>query len=137
MHRFVAFALALTVAGCGSAATGDTGDFPGEEGDIAELVGELSSAATSGDEQVVCNDLISTDLRNTIIGGDEELSCDGEMEKAIRDADGFLIDVEDVTIEEGGTEATAEVTSEQVGDDVTRTFSFVKEDDEWRIDSFG
>ena len=137
MHRFAAFVLALTLAGCGAAATGDTGDFTGEEGDIAELVGELSSAATSGEEQVVCNDLISTDLRDTIIGGDEELSCDGEMEKAIRDADGFLIDVEDVTIEEGGTEATAEVTSEQVGDDVTRTFSFVKEDDEWRIDSFG
>lgn len=137
MHRFVAFALALTVAGCGGAATGDTGDFTGDERDIAELVGELSSAATSGEEQVVCNDLISTDLRNTIIGGAEELSCDGEVEKAIRDADGFLIDVEDVTIEAGGTEATAEVTSEQVGDDVTRTFSFVKEDDEWRIDSFG
>ena len=42
-----------------------------------------------------------------------------------------------VTITADGAEATAEVSSKQVGEDVTRTFSLVKEDDEWRIDSFG
>lgn len=138
MYRLAAFALALTLAGCGAAQTGDTGDFSGDEGRIAELVGELSTAATGGDEANVCSDLLSERLVEAIIGPEaDDVSCASEVEKAFRDADGFIIDVEDVTIGTDGNEATAEVTSEQVGEDVTRTFSFIKEDDEWRIDSFG
>ena len=138
MHRLIAFALALTLAGCGAAQTGDTGDFTGDEGQVAGLVGELSSAATAGEESVVCSDLLSDRLVDEIIGSEtDDVSCTSEVEKAFRDADAFIVDVEDVTIGEGATEATAVVSSAQVGEDITRTFSFVKEDDEWRIDSFG
>lgn len=138
MHRLVAFVLALTVAGCGAAQTGDTGDFKGEEGAVADVVGELSTAATAGEESTVCSDLLSARLVDEITGTEtDDLSCSGEVEKAFRDADGFIIDVDEVTIGGDGNEATAEVSSKQVGEDVTRTFSLVKEDDEWRIDSFG
>lgn len=134
MRCFVAFVLALAVTGCGSARTGDTGDFDGEEARVAAVVGELSSAATGGEEARVCDDLLSERLAEEVA---EDASCVSEVEKAFEDADGFLIDVEDVTIAEGGTEASAEVSSVQVGEDATATFSLVKEDDDWRIDSFG
>ena len=138
MHRLVGLTLALTLAGCGTAQTGDTGDFTGDEGQVASVVGELSSAATSGEESVVCSDLLSDELVDEIVGTEaDDVSCTSEVEKAFRDADAFILDVEDVTVAEGATEATAEVSSAQVGEDARRTFSFVKQDDEWRIDSFG
>ena len=126
-------ALALALAGCTQQQTTDVGDFSGDEADVAQVVADLSDAATRGETNTVCNDILSVRLQKAVT--EEDSSCDNEVEKAFDDADGFTIDVDDVTIE--GTQATAEVSSEEVGDDVKRTFSFVKEDDEWRIDSFG
>ena len=134
-----ALLLALALAGCGQAASSDTGDFSGEEERVAEVVGDLSSAATQGEEATVCDDILSAALQRDIAGveGDEpaDESCPSEVEKAFDDADEMVIDVDDVTVQ--GERATAEVSSEQAGGRVTRTFEFVKEDDEWRIDSFG
>jgi hypothetical protein len=134
MRRLAAPALVLVLAltGCTSQQTGDTDDFSGEEERVAEVVGQLSDAATRGEEAQVCDELLSEELQRSVAGGE---SCISEVEKAFDDADEAVIDVEDVTVE--GETATAEVSSEQVGGAVRRTFSFVKEDGEWRIDSFG
>lgn len=125
--------LALALSGCTQGATSDTGDFSGDEGAVAEVVGELSNSATRGEGAVVCEDILSERLAEAVT--EEDSSCISEVEKAFDDADGFIVTVEDVTVD--GVQATAEVSSEQAPDDVTRTFSFVKEDDDWRIDSFG
>ena len=127
-----ALLFALVLAGCTQAPTSDTGDFSGEEGEVAALVGDLSEAATRREAAAVCDDVLSERLREEVAG---DSSCIDEVEKAFEDADQAVIDVEEVTVD--GTEATAEVSSEQQGEDVRRTFRFVQEDDEWRIDSFG
>ena len=124
--------IALALSGCTQQETGDTGDFDGEQARVAELVGELSDAATRGEHAAVCDDILSPELQRTVAG---EESCISEVEKAFDDADQAVVDVEEVTVD--GEQATAVVSSEQVGERVRRTFSFVKVDGEWRIDSFG
>lgn len=142
MRRLALPALAaVALAGCGQATTGDTGGFSGEEARVAEVVGDLTSAATRGEEARVCDEILSADLQREIAGadGDEpaDESCVSEVEKAFDDADSAVIDVDEVTIAPSGDEATAVVSSEQVDERVERTFSFVRENGEWRIDSFG
>jgi hypothetical protein len=141
MRRLAAPAvlLALAISGCTQAPSSDTGDFSGEEGAVAKVVGDLSDAASRGETSTVCADLISAELQKAIAGVEEgddaETSCQDEVEKAFDDADGFVVDVDEVTV--NGDEATAQVSSEQLDGRVERTFSFVKEDGDWRIDSFG
>ncbi|MEJ7894061.1 MAG: hypothetical protein WKF94_15630 [Solirubrobacteraceae bacterium] len=126
------FLAALVLSGCGQGSSSDTGDFSGEEGAVAEVVGELGDSATRGEGAAVCDNLLSERLQEEVA---DETSCVSEVEKAFEDADGFIVEVREVAVE--GVQATAEVRSEQVPEDVTSTFSFVKENDDWRIDSFG
>lgn len=134
MRRLAAPAvlLALALPGCTQQETADTGDFSGEEARVAELVGELSDAATRGEHAAVCDEILSPELQRAVAG---EESCISEVEKAFDDADQAVIDVEEVTVD--GERATALVSSEQAGEPVQRTFTFVEVDGEWRIDSFG
>jgi hypothetical protein len=127
-----AVALALLFGGCTQQPTSNTGDFSGEEGRVADVVGNLTDAASKGDQATVCSNLLSADLQRDVAG---DQSCISEVEKAFEDADAAIIDVDDVTVD--GDTATADVSSEQGNDRVRRTFSFVKENGEWRIDSFG
>jgi hypothetical protein len=124
--------IALALAGCTQQQSSDTGDFSGEEAKVAGLVGDLSDAAAKGDDNAVCSDILSATLQEEV-AGDE--SCISEVGKAFDDADATVIDVDDVTVT--GEKATAEVSSKQLDGRVTRTFSFVKEDGDWRISSFG
>ena len=134
MRRLAAPAavIALALSGCTQQDTSDTGDYSGEEARVADLVGELSDAAARGEHATVCDDIMSAELQRTVAG---DGSCIGEVEKAFDDADQAVIDVEEVSVD--GEQATAVVSSDQTGEPVRRTFSFVKEDGEWRIDSFG
>ncbi len=124
--------LALVLAGCTQQPGADTGDFSGEEAKVAELVGDLSSAATRGEGSTVCEEILSERLQLEVKA---DSSCVSEVEKAFDDADGAIIDVDDVTVT--GETATAEVSSDQAGGRVRRTFEFVKDGGDWRIDSFG
>jgi hypothetical protein len=62
-------------------------------------------------------------------------SCEQEMDKAIKDADDFELDVEDVTI--SGEKATAKVKGRDQGEERVRDFEFVREGDDWRATSLG
>jgi hypothetical protein len=57
------------------------------------------------------------------------------MDKAIKDADDFELDVEDVTI--SGDKATAKVKGRDRDEDVVRDFEFVREGKDWRATSLG
>lgn len=133
--RFVAptllVALALPVAGCTQQTTASN-DFTGDEKDVAQVVLDLSDDATRRKPAKVCDDVLSERLAKAVTG---DSSCIAQVKDAFDDADTNSIEVDDVTIT--GTTATADVHTKVDGPDVKRTFELVKEDGDWRIDSFG
>ena len=132
MRRAAAILLVLpALAGCTRASTA-TENFEGEEKRVAQVVVDLSDDASRGRQAEACDQRFSTALRDKVAG---DSTCSKELEKAFADADVAVLEVEDVTIT--GTTATARVSSEDRDRTVTRTFKLVKEDQRWRIDSFG
>jgi hypothetical protein len=128
----VPLVLAALAAGCGASAS-SAGDFEGEEKRVAELVEKLQSAGETGDAAEICDEVLAKELRDQI--QEAGASCEQELDKAIKDADDFELDVEDVTI--SGNSATAKVRGRDQGEDRVRDFEFVKEGRDWRATSLG
>ena len=128
----VALAAAILLAGCTQAPTTSTEDFNGDEKAVAQVVADLSDDASRNRQSHVCGEIVTERLQKAIAG---DSSCPDEVKKAFDDADSAVLEVEDVTIT--GTEATAQVSTEDGDTKVTRTFDLVKVDGDWRIDSFG
>jgi hypothetical protein len=132
----LATVLALTLAGCtqtGSSSS-NSKDFTGEQGKVADKIGDLETAGTQKEAADVCDDIVTSDLRASLAAGDSD--CAQEMKKAMDDADAFDLDVTDVTI--SGTKATATVKTKDRDKSVTRTFELAKQAGSgWRISSFG
>ena len=125
-------ALAALAAGCG-AGPSSAGDFEGEEKRVADVVEKLQSAGETGDAAEICNDVISRELRDQF--QEAGANCEQELDKAIRDADDFELDVEEVTID--GDSATAKVRGRDGGEERVRDFEFVREGSSWRATSLG
>ena len=121
----------LLLAGC-TQQPAASNDFKGSEKDVAQVVLDLSEAAQRGSHADVCGEILSERLQKAV-AADE--SCVSEVKKAFEDADGAQLEVDDVSIE--GETATVDVHSEDPGENAEATFRLVREDDEWRIDSFG
>jgi hypothetical protein len=129
-----ATAAALLLAGCTQSSAGtSTSGFKGAEKDVAQKVADLAEDGQRKRAADICDDVVATRLRDQIRAAGS--SCAQEMKKAIDDADGFALDVTDVTIT--GDAASAKVKSTSAGKDVVRTFRFVKESGGWRISAFG
>ncbi len=128
----VLFVLAALVSGCAGTSS-SAGDFQGEEKKVADVVEKLQSAGESGDAGVICDEVLAKQLRDEI--QEAGSSCEQEMDKAIKDADDFELDVEDVTI--SGEKATAKVKGRDQGEERVRDFEFVREGDDWRATSLG
>ena len=126
-----AVALALAIAGCGSATESSAEDFRGQEREVAQLVDDLQEAAADGDAEQICGRILATELSNSIRAGDSQ--CADEMEKAIADANDFEIEVVDVTV----TGTTARATVRQGDDGRTAELAFERDGDAWRATSFG
>jgi hypothetical protein len=125
-------ALAALTAGCG--ASGSTSaDFEGQEKAVADQVEKIQSAGEARDAKQLCDDVLATSLRDAIAAAGS--SCEVELDKAIRDADDFNLDVEDVTVT--GDSAVAKVKTGSGDDAQTRDFEFEKEGDAWRATSLG
>ena len=77
--------------------------------------------------------MLATSLRDAIANAGS--SCEVELDKAIRDADDFNLDVEDVTVT--GDTAVAKVKTGSGDDAETRDFEFEKEGNSWRATSLG
>ena len=134
--RRALFAVPLVIAVLGSGCTGggsSADDFAGEEKNVADKVEQLQSAGESGDAAAICDEILSRQLREQI--QEAGSSCEQEIDKALDDADGFELDVEDVTI--SGTEATARVSGSDDGERGVREFEFVREGTDWRATSLG
>jgi hypothetical protein len=128
----VPLVLAALAAGCGASAS-SAGDFEGEERRVADVVEKLQSAGETGDAAEICSDVLASDLREEMEAAG--VNCEQEIDKAIKDADDFELEVEDVTI--SGDTATARVKGRDGDEETVRTFEFVRERNGWRATSLG
>ena len=128
----VPLVLAALAAGCGASAS-SAGDFEGEERRVADVVEKLQSAGETGDAAEICNEVLARQLRDEMQAAGA--NCEQELDKAIKDADDFELEVEDVTI--SGDSATAKVRGQDQGEERVRDFEFVREGNGWRATSLG
>jgi hypothetical protein len=131
MKRLVVVAvLLLALAGCGEQQA-DLDKFQGEQRAVADKVEDLQSAGESGSPEDICSDILARQVVDQLEAAGT--TCDEEMDKAIKDADDF--DLEVLRVEVDGNQATAEV---RRGDDgPTATFEFTREGGQWRATSLG
>jgi predicted lipid-binding transport protein (Tim44 family) len=130
----------LAAGGCGQANNDSSGNFKGEAKQVAKAVEDLQSAARSGDQEKICNQLLAKALVQRIeaAGKGGNGSCPAAVKHVLRDVDGFELDVQKVTV--SGTTATARVKNRGSGhhSEVT-TLTLVKEGSppDWRIGTLG
>jgi hypothetical protein len=131
----VLVAAALTLSACGQTSKDSAGDFQGEEKAVAQTVEDLQSAASKGDEDKICDEILAAELANQIKTASKQ-TCAQALKDSLRDADSFELQVKKVAID--GTTATATVESDAAGDDKTTTqLTLTKGRDGWRISSLG
>jgi len=124
--------LAALATGCAGGASSSS-DFQGEEKKVADQVEKLETAGKSGNAKEICTDVLAKSVSDQIAQAGS--SCEEELDKAIKDADDFSLDVEDVTI--NGNTATAKVKGKEGGKDEVRTFEFEREGSDWRATNLG
>jgi hypothetical protein len=127
--------VAVAVGGCTNQATSDdsSGKFRGEQRLVANTIEDFESAASKGDQDQICRDLLAKPLVATYAkrGG----TCESAVDGALKDTDSFGLTVESVRI--AATQATARVKADRGKKDVLRTMTLVKEGPGWRISEFG
>jgi hypothetical protein len=128
----VPLVLAALAAGCAGSPS-SAGNFEGEEKRVADVVEKLQSAGETGDAAEICDEVLASELRDQIQAAGAD--CEQELDKAIKDADDFELEVEDVTI--SGNSATAKVRGRDDGEERVRDFEFVREGRDWRATSLG
>ena len=133
----IALVAAVLLAGCTSSSTSnndDTGKFSGDQRLVANTVEDFESAASKGDQDKICRDLLAKALVQQYAqrGG----TCEKAVDGALKDTDSFDLTVESVSI--NGQEATARVKADRGKEpDQQRTLTLVKQGTGWRISEFG
>ena len=128
----VPLVLAALASGCAGSSS-SAGEFEGEERRVADVVEKLQSAGETGDAAEICEEVLARQLREQI--QEAGSNCEQEIDNAIKDAEDFDLDVEDVTIQ--GQSASAKVRGRDGGQDRVRDFEFVREGEDWRATSLG
>jgi hypothetical protein len=127
-------AAAALVAGCtaSSSSDDDTGKFRGDQRLVANTVEDFESAASKGDQDKICRDLLAKALAAQYAqrGG----TCEKVVDRALKDTDSFDLTVEKVTI--AGQQATASVKADRGKKDVVQSLTLVKQGAGWRISAF-
>jgi hypothetical protein len=124
----LALLASLVLAACG-ATDGGTGDFEGTEADVAQVVEDLQTAAQEDEPDRVCRNLLATTLVRQL--GGAGVDCRRAVTLALDDADGFDLEVRDVSV--SGERATARVASGAGESAEQGTLRLVREGDNWRI----
>jgi hypothetical protein len=131
----LAATVAVAVSGCTTQTTSDdsSGKFRGEQRLVANTVEDFESAASKGDQDQICRELLAKPLVATYArrGG----TCEKVVDGVLRDSDSFGLTVQSVRI--GAAQATARVKADRGKKDVIRTMTLVKEGPGWRISAFG
>jgi hypothetical protein len=125
---------AVALAGCTTQSTTDdsSGKFQGEQRLVANTIEDFESAASKGDQDQICRELLAKPLIATYAkrGG----TCEKAVDDALKDSDSFGLTVQSVNVT--GTDATARVKADRGKKDVIRTIDLVKEGPGWRISEF-
>jgi hypothetical protein len=138
MLRFalpLATIVAIAVAGCTTQTTtkDSSGKFRGEQRLVANTVEDFESAASKGDQDQICRELLAKPLIAEYArrGG----TCERVVDGVLRDSDTYGLTVESVRI--AAAQATARVKADRGKKDVIRNLTLVKEGPGWRISAFG
>jgi hypothetical protein len=138
MLRFalpLAAIVAVAVTGCAAQTTSNdsSGKFRGEQRLVANTVEDFESAASKGDQDQICRELLAKALvaQYAEHGG----TCEQAVDGALKDSDSFGLTVESVRIADA--QATARVKADRGKKDVLRNLTLVKEGPGWRISAFG
>ncbi len=124
----VALVAALTLAACGSGGTDSSGDFEGDEREVASVVEDLQTAAADDDASEICRTLLAQSLLRQV-GTDD--ACQKAVTVALDAVDTTELSVQDVTV--NGTNATARVESGSGDNSTTRTVRLTREGRNWKI----
>ena len=125
--------LTLALAGCGAAAKDSSKDFKGDERAVAAVVEDLETTARKDDEAKICTKLLTPALLGTL--AKQGTNCKTAVREALKDADSFDLQVEDVTI--SGVAATVKVQSGAGSDKKIDTLTLKQDGAVWKIDSLG
>jgi len=128
----LALAVLLPACASGSGSSNSAEDFRGDQRAVATIVEDLEDAASNGNQDEICRDLLAPALVRRLSSAHG--GCPAAVDTAIKNADTFAIDVQSVRIT--GNTATARVKLE-VGDrDRTSTIGLTRPRPSagWRID---
>jgi putative lumazine-binding protein len=130
-----ALAAAVLVAGCTTQSTSNndsTSKFRGDQRLVANTVEDFESAASKGDQDKICRDLLAKALVQQYAqhGG----TCEKLVDATLKDTDSFNLTVERVTI--SGQQATASVKADRGKNDINQALTLVKQGTGWRISAF-
>ncbi len=120
----------LTLAACGS--TASSGNFKGEEHEVAQTIANLQSDATANEYKKIC----SEDLAASVVlrlGG--QSACEHAIKEQVAEIENFETTVESVKVDPAAKTATATVKSIYGGKSALVTVSLVKEGGKWKIAS--
>jgi hypothetical protein len=130
----IAVAAAVLLAGCTAQSSNkdDTSKFSGDQRLVANTVEDFESAASKGDQDKICRDLLDKALVQQYArrGG----SCEKAVDGTLKDTDSFDLTVEKVAI--NGSNATATVKADRGKKDLNQTIELVKQGTGWRISAF-
>ena len=131
----LALLAAVALAGCstqGSSSDDSTSKFRGDQRLVANTVEDFESAASKGDQDKICRDLLAKALVQDYAqrGG----TCEKAVDGALKDTDSFDLTVERVTID--GQQATASVKADRGKHDIKQSLTLVKQGAGWRISAF-
>jgi hypothetical protein len=121
----------VLAAGCAtsSSSKSPSADFRGEQRLVATTVEDLQSAASDGDEDKICRELLARSVVVRLARGGR--TCQQTVHDALKDADSTDLTVRSVRIT--GTRASARVKEERGKADRISTVRLVKEGGRWRI----
>jgi copper chaperone CopZ len=125
----------VLVAGCTTLSSSNdvsTSKFRGDQRLVANTVEDFESAASKGDQDKICRDLLAKALVQQYAqhGG----TCEKAVDAALKDTDSFNLTVERVTI--SGQQATANVKADRGKHDINQALTLVKQGTGWRISAF-
>jgi hypothetical protein len=131
----IAVLAAILLAGCtasSSSKNDDTSKFKGDQRLVANTVEDFQSAASKGDQDKICRDLLAKALADQYAqhGG----TCEKVVDETLKDTDSFDLTVEKVAI--AGQQATATVKADRGKKDLTQAITLVKQGAGWRISAF-
>jgi copper chaperone CopZ len=130
----LALLAAVVLAGCTTQSSSDdsTDKFSGDQRLVANTVEDFESAASKGDQDKICRDLLAKALVDQYAQGGG--SCEKAVDGALKDTDSFDLTVERVSI--SGQEATASVKADRGDKDINQAITLVKQGAGWRISAF-